>query len=183
MSVGLFARMLFRRPLDLNGKRVALAHLELPTSPGLLLRENYWPGMRPATKEELETFVRKRFQVPSDPLPRSTRRPNKARWNTRGRTSFEGCPRARCFSGSAGLRREAEMTREFPMPSRDESEPTEFAGQEPQFARQALVTTDQNEDVIIVDYLKDKGLYVVSREDGHGPLFRISPARLRLKHG
>lgn len=73
------------------------------------------------------------------------------------------------------------MPRDIPMPSRDESGPAEFAGQEPQFARRTLVTTDQNEDVIIVNYLKDKGLYVVSRKDGHGPLFRISPIRLRPK--
>ena len=44
-----------------------------------------------------------------------------------------------------------------------------------------LVLTDEDEEVLIVNYLKDKGLYVVSRKDGRGPLFRISPARLRPK--
>lgn len=70
------------------------------------------------------------------------------------------------------------MPRELPMPSRDESEPTEFAGRDPAFAIRTLVLTDENEEVLIVNYIKERGLYVVSRKDGQGPLFCISPARL-----
>lgn len=70
---------------------------------------------------------------------------------------------------------------EFPMPSHDESGPTEFAGRDPEFKRRTIVTTDEGNEVVIVNYLKDKGLYVVSRKDGRGPLFRISPAHLRPK--
>lgn len=73
------------------------------------------------------------------------------------------------------------MPREFSMPKRDENEPTEYAGQEPEFARLASVRTDDGEEVVIVNYLKEQGLYVVSRKDGQGPLFRISPARLRRR--
>lgn len=73
------------------------------------------------------------------------------------------------------------MPRDIPMPSRDESESTEFAGQDPRFARRTLVLTDEDEEVLIVNYIKERGLYVVTRKDGHGPLFRINPARLRPK--
>src|SRR3989304_1632386 len=45
---------------------------------------------------------------------------------------------------------------EILMPSRDESEPTEYAGREPRFPKKSVVLTDENEEVVIVDYLADK---------------------------
>jgi len=65
------------------------------------------------------------------------------------------------------------------MPSRDESEPTEYAGREPEFPNKSVVVTDEGKEVIIVGYLIDKGLYVIAGKAK--PLFRISPGRFRPK--
>src|SRR3989338_9551412 len=68
---------------------------------------------------------------------------------------------------------------EILMPSRDESEPTEYAGREPEFPNKSVVVTDEGKEVIIVGYLIDKGLYVIAGKAK--PLFRISPGRFRPK--
>ena len=73
------------------------------------------------------------------------------------------------------------MPRKFPMPNRDESKPTECAGKNPEFELKSVVATDDGREILIVGYLINEGLYVVSQKDGQGPLPRISPARLRSK--
>lgn len=76
------------------------------------------------------------------------------------------------------------MPIEFQMPNYDQSESTEYAGREAEYERRAIVETIDGESVIIVDYLKDKGLYVVSKIDEpnvRSPLFRISPDKIKPK--
>ena len=79
------------------------------------------------------------------------------------------------------------MPIEFQMPKYDQSESTEYAGREAEYERRAIVETIDGESVIIVDYLKDKGLYVVSKiskidePNVRSPLFRISPDKIKPK--
>ncbi len=76
------------------------------------------------------------------------------------------------------------MPIEFRMPKYDQSESTEYAGREAEYEHRAIVETIDGESVIIVDYLKDKGLYVVSKIDEpnvRSPLFRISPDKIKPK--
>lgn len=65
------------------------------------------------------------------------------------------------------------------MPDRDERGPTEYAGKERLWLNQTVLLLDEGYEVMIFDYLKDLGLYVVARKDGQGPLFRVSPVRLQ----
>lgn len=71
-----------------------------------------------------------------------------------------------------------EQIREMPD---DTSEPTKYAGREQEFALKSAMKTAEGKKVIIVDYLKEKGLYVVANIDPPGtvsPLYRISPDKL-----
>lgn len=63
------------------------------------------------------------------------------------------------------------MPREFSIPRRGGSGPTEYASREPEFARLSIVETDEGEELVIVNWLKEDGLYVVSRKDSRGPSF------------
>lgn len=67
------------------------------------------------------------------------------------------------------------------MPQED-TEKTSYANQEPEFEKRSPAETTDGQKVIIVDYLKEKGLYVVSNVDEPGttsPLYRISPDKLK----
>jgi len=71
--------------------------------------------------------------------------------------------------------------RKFEMPQED-TEKTSYANQEPEFENKSLVETTDGRKVIIIDYLKAKGLYVVSDIDKSGttsPLYRLSPGKLK----
>lgn len=71
--------------------------------------------------------------------------------------------------------------RKFEMPQED-TEKTSYANQEPEFENRSLAETTDGKKVIIVDYLKEKGLYVISNIDESGtisPLYRISPDKLK----
>lgn len=70
------------------------------------------------------------------------------------------------------------------MPKYDQSGATEYAGREAEYERKAIVETIDGDRIVIVDYLKDKGLYVVLKIDVSNtinPLFRISPDKIKPK--
>lgn len=71
--------------------------------------------------------------------------------------------------------------RERMMPTGFDTQPSEYAGQEPEFEKRQAIQTTSGEKVIIMDYLKDEGLYVVSNVDKPGvtsPAYKISPDKL-----
>lgn len=71
--------------------------------------------------------------------------------------------------------------RQFRMPE-DLSEETKYAGKDPEYRNREVLQTDQGKEVVVVDYLKNLGLYVVSETEQDGivsPMFRISPDRLK----
>lgn len=66
------------------------------------------------------------------------------------------------------------------MPQNYDSEKSPFAGQEPDFELKSMAQTADGTKVLIVDYIKDQGLYVVSNVgDERSPLYKISPDKLR----
>lgn len=69
------------------------------------------------------------------------------------------------------------------IPRGDTGDPTEYAGKEAEYENGRVMLTDEGRKVIIVDYLKDKGLYVIDNLDvaaeSISPLYRISPDKLR----
>ena len=67
------------------------------------------------------------------------------------------------------------------MPEKDESEKTKYAGRSQKFRNKSVMILDGEYEVVIVDYQKIMGLYIVFRPDRDFPLFRVSPARLRRK--
>lgn len=68
----------------------------------------------------------------------------------------------------------------FEIPRNYDSEKSPFAGQEPDFELKSMAQTVDGTKVLIVDYLKDDGLYVVSNvEDEKSPLYKISPDKLK----
>jgi len=72
--------------------------------------------------------------------------------------------------------------RNFEMPNRgvDTNEITEYAGREPEFKSGEVLPSFDGNRVAIVDYLIDKGLYVVSRVDKPNmPLYRLRPDQLK----
>lgn len=77
------------------------------------------------------------------------------------------------------------------MPREDESdnEPTEFAGQDPEYQPKSMAETPSGKRVIILGYEKEMGLYIVTNFDSEGSVdtggitthqYRISPGKLRL---
>ena len=71
--------------------------------------------------------------------------------------------------------------RKFDMPSSHDTNPSDYAGQERQYANKSMMQTTSGERVIIMDYLKDVGLYVVMNVDNPGtvsPAYRIQPDKL-----
>lgn len=68
--------------------------------------------------------------------------------------------------------------REFKMPTGYDSKPSQFARQERQHENKKLMETTEGVKVIIVDYKKEEGLYVVENADGSGPLYKVSPNKL-----
>lgn len=74
--------------------------------------------------------------------------------------------------------------RSFEMPVGDTSAPTEYAGKEPEFEKGSVMMTFDGKKVFIVDYLKDKGLYVVGRaDDSKIPFYRLGPDKLQKIEG
>jgi len=67
------------------------------------------------------------------------------------------------------------------MPSSYDSQPTEYASQEPKYKNEQVMTTTSGEIVTILHYLKEKGLYVVIKKDEPGivsPAYKINPDEL-----
>ena len=64
------------------------------------------------------------------------------------------------------------------MPTNYDSESSKYAGQERQYENKTVMKTNEGVEVVIVDYLKDKGLYVVTNADGAGPMYKINPDKL-----
>ncbi|OGZ99903.1 MAG: hypothetical protein A3C07_03095 [Candidatus Sungbacteria bacterium RIFCSPHIGHO2_02_FULL_47_11] len=63
-------------------------------------------------------------------------------------------------------------------------ESTEYAGREAEYEPRTVVETTDGERIVIVDYLKEQGLYVVSKidkPDVKSSLFRISPSKIKPK--
>lgn len=73
------------------------------------------------------------------------------------------------------------MLREIPRG--DTGVPTEYAGKDAEYEKGSVMFTDEGRKVTVVDYLKDKGLYVVGNFDAAAgsisPLYRISPDKLQ----
>ncbi len=70
----------------------------------------------------------------------------------------------------------------FEMPD-DTSEKSNYADKEPEYENKSIMLTDEGKKVIILNYQKEKGLYVVTNvyESGvHSPAYRISPDKLRI---
>lgn len=71
--------------------------------------------------------------------------------------------------------------REFEIPSNFDTEPSEYAGQEQMYKNRSMMKTTSGERVIIMNYLKDVGLYVVMNVDSPGtvsPAYKINPDKL-----
>jgi len=69
------------------------------------------------------------------------------------------------------------------MPKGDTGALTEYAGKDAEYEKGSVMLTVEGRRVMIVDYLKDKGLYVVDNLDvtagSISPLYRISPDKLQ----
>lgn len=74
------------------------------------------------------------------------------------------------------------MGRMFEMPEDNSAEVSKYIGTEPEFERRSVIKTTDGQDVIVLDWLKDKGVYVVTnvdRENTASPAYRISPDKLK----
>lgn len=72
--------------------------------------------------------------------------------------------------------------RPMPTPEEYDVKKTEYVGKDPEFNIKEIVMTTFNEKVIIMQYLKDKGFYVVMNIDEPGeisPAYKINPGKLR----
>lgn len=68
------------------------------------------------------------------------------------------------------------------MPPDEGESKSEFAGKEPEHELKKVMMTTEGKKVVIVDYVKNLGLYVVSNVDdgeSRSPLYRISPDKLK----
>jgi len=73
------------------------------------------------------------------------------------------------------------MAREIQIPSNHDTEKSEYAGKDPVYENRQVVRTRTGEKVVIMNYLKDKGLYVVMNIDKPGvtsPAYKIHPDKL-----
>jgi len=71
----------------------------------------------------------------------------------------------------------------FEMPKMDGSEATEYAGKEPEYENRSVMLTDEGQKVVVLNYQKEAGLYVVTNVDEAGtrsPAYRISPDKLKI---
>lgn len=69
----------------------------------------------------------------------------------------------------------------YEMP-RDTSEKSKYANEEPEYENKSVMLTGEGKKVQILNYLKEKGLYVVMNLDEPGtrsPAYRISPDKLK----
>jgi len=70
----------------------------------------------------------------------------------------------------------------FEIPKTDTSEPSEYAGKEPEYENGSVMMTNEGKKVVILNYKKESGLYVVTNVDEVGtrsPAYRVSPDKLR----
>lgn len=77
--------------------------------------------------------------------------------------------------------------RNFEIPLNYDTEKSEYAGKDPIYENRQMVQTITGEKVIIVNYLKDAGLYVVMNIDKPGTVssaYKINPDKLiKIKEG
>ena len=59
MSFGLLFRALLKRPFYVKERRAEIISLALNTSPAVIARDDFYPGWRPANREELDFFAKK----------------------------------------------------------------------------------------------------------------------------
>ena len=67
------------------------------------------------------------------------------------------------------------------MPPDYDAEKSEYAGQDRVYKNRQIIKTISGGKVIIMDYLKDEGLYVVTNIDGPdtaSPAYKIDPDKL-----
>ncbi len=69
------------------------------------------------------------------------------------------------------------MRESYTMPSSYDTGPTEYAGKEPTFEKKSVAQRDTGERVVIVDYDKDNGLYVVM-DSKSSTIYKIHPDKL-----
>ncbi len=72
------------------------------------------------------------------------------------------------------------------MPTHYETEPSAYAGKEPEYEGRQVMRTTSGEKVMIMRYLKDEGLYVVTSVDQAGvisPPYKINPDKLVKEAG
>jgi len=70
----------------------------------------------------------------------------------------------------------------IPTPEEYDVEKSEHAGKEPEFKTGEMMMTTSDKKVRIMQYLKDKGLYVVMNIDEPGevsPAYKVSPDKLK----
>jgi hypothetical protein len=68
----------------------------------------------------------------------------------------------------------------YEMPN-DTSEKSEYAGKEPEYENKSIMLTSDGKKVTILNYQKDKGLYVVmnlNEVETRSPAYRVSPGEL-----
>ena len=70
----------------------------------------------------------------------------------------------------------------IPTPEEYDVEKSEYAGKEPEFEIGEIMMTTSDKKVLIMDYLKDEGLYVVTNIDNPGETsvaYKVSPDKLK----
>jgi len=73
------------------------------------------------------------------------------------------------------------IERRMPSPEEYDTEPSKYAGQDPDYENQTVMSTDSGKRVIILQYLKSEGLYVVTNVDEPGTrssAYKINPDKL-----
>lgn len=71
--------------------------------------------------------------------------------------------------------------RKFEMPSNCDTEKSEHAGKDPVYKNRQVMKTTSGGKIVIMNYLKDTGLYVVMNIDKPGtvsPAYKIHPNKL-----
>ena len=71
--------------------------------------------------------------------------------------------------------------RTFEMPQNYDTEPSKYAGQERVYENKKMMQTISGKKIIIINYNKDEGLYVVMNIDKPGvtsPAYKIHPDKL-----
>lgn len=68
------------------------------------------------------------------------------------------------------------------MPSDYDTEKSEYAGKDPEYESRQIMKIASGDRVVIMNYLKDEGLYVVMKIDEPGtvsPAYKIHPDKLQ----